>query len=185
MRVERPEGADWVALEEEDEEQNGSEEDGEDHHEADDPHVKFVGCDSEQEEADADFEETCGEYVEDFAEEPVLRYALAKVEKFGLRKGPYCECCLSPLGIQVLNVFAGAVNEPSELTSQICSVQKLRAQHRPVVRTERFDHARPYPDTQANTDPCDDEEGNADAPDGCASIAHCCGWLRGGPVDCC
>jgi hypothetical protein len=71
--VEGPEGADRFALEEEHEEQDGPEEHGENHHEADSPDVEFVGCYAEQEIADADFEETRGKYVEDFAEEPVLQ----------------------------------------------------------------------------------------------------------------
>jgi protein tyrosine phosphatase (PTP) superfamily phosphohydrolase (DUF442 family) len=86
MGIEGPEGADRFALEEEDEEQDGSEQHGKDHHHANDPHVEFVGCYSQQEEADADFEKGCSEYIEDFAEEPVLRYCISG-----------CRSCVSEL----------------------------------------------------------------------------------------
>jgi hypothetical protein len=122
MGIEGPEGADRFALEEEDEEQDGPEQHGEDHHHADDPHVEFVGCYPQQEEADADFEEARGKYIEDFAEEPVLRICVSGSRAIRDLDVAYCECCSRFLRVEILNMSASAVDETSKLTSKISSI---------------------------------------------------------------
>lgn len=173
VRIEIPEGADRGALEEEDEEEDGSEEDCEDHGGADDPDVDFVGGDSQQEEADADFEKAGAEDVEEFAKHPVLLYALACVGVITTEFGKtYSQSSFCSIRLEIHNVFSSAVHKASKLTSQVRRIQQLGSQHRPVIATERLDHTRSHPYSQADGDPCDDKESNANTPDRRTPVVH-------------
>lgn len=55
--------------------------------------------------------------------------------------------------LEVFDVSSSAVDETSQLTRQVRSIQKLRSQHRPVVCAERLDHACPNPYPQADSNP--------------------------------
>ena len=82
------------------------------------------------------------------------------------------ECYLSSRWLEVFDVSSSSVNEASQLTRQIRGIQKLRTQHGPVVCAERLDHACPDPYPQANSNPGDDEECDANAPNRRAPVPH-------------
>lgn len=71
-RVKVPPVAYRPALEDNDEEERTAKDRSEAHDQPDDPDVHRLAGDAQQEEADRDFEEGCGEGIEDLAEVPVL-----------------------------------------------------------------------------------------------------------------